>query len=314
MSRPTEPRSPAGAAASSARAQAAGAEVDTANEAADRYLVEVGTRIRRLRTERRLSRRVLGERAGLSQRFIAHLEAGSGNISLKRLKRLADALDTDLAEIVAIAPAGSAVRALADRLAGAPAGVRAEVARLLDGLDCEAADRISARRIALVGLRGAGKSTLGRLAAKRLGLAFVELNSEISRSAGLGIAEIFALYGEEGYRRHERAELTRIARRGTVVLAVAGGIVDHHESYEFLKRNFLCVWLRASPEEHMARVIAQGDRRPMAGNPDAMADLCRILRTREAAYAEADASLDTAGRELDVSAAELAALIERLTR
>ena len=166
----------------------------------------------------------------------------------------------------------------------------------------------------MVGLRGAGKSTLGKMTATRLGLDFVELNAEISRASGLGWTTVFALYGDDGYRRLEREQLRRIATRSGLILAVAGGIVDHHETYRFLRQNFTTVWLKARPEDHMSRVIAQGDNRPMAGSADAMADLNRILAGREAFYAEADATLETSDRTLEVSADELAALVEALVR
>jgi XRE family aerobic/anaerobic benzoate catabolism transcriptional regulator len=283
---------------------------------ADPYLAAVGARVRELRASRRLSRRALAEQAGLSQRFIAQLEAGYGNISVKRLKALVDALDGDLAEVVSgiPAPTDTKAAALARRISRAPDALKARIIRLLESAELGADDRIRARRVALVGLRGAGKSTLGRMLGERLGLDFVELNAEISRASGLGVDEIFALYGDDGYRRLEQEQLVRIARRDNLVLAVAGGIVDHREAYRFLKENFVTVWLKARPEEHMDRVIAQGDSRPMSGSPDAMADLRRILAAREASYAEADATLDTSSRQPEESAAELADLVGALLR
>lgn len=280
----------------------------------DPYLAAVGSRVRELRTTRRLSRRALADAAGLSQRFIAQLEGGFGNISLRRLKALVDALDGDLAEVVAGIPAPSNAEAtrLARRIERAPGPAKARILEFLEAAEAGRGDKASARRIALVGLRGAGKSTLGRIIAERLGLAFVELNAEITRASGLGIEEIFALYGDQGYRRLEQEALVRCAGRSSLVLAVAGGIVDHRDSYRFLNENFLTVWLKARPEEHMARVVAQGDNRPMAGSADAMADLTRILAAREAAYAIADATLDTSGRELEESASELADLAAAL--
>lgn len=280
------------------------------------FLEAVGARVRGLRTAHRLSRRALAERAGLSQRFIAQLEGGYGNISVRRLKTLVDALDGDLAEVVAGISASASANAdaacLAHRIARAPEPVKSRIFELLDTGSADVGDKATARRIALVGLRGAGKSTLGQLSAARLGLDFVELNAEISRASGLGVDEIFALYGGDGYRRLEREQLRRIAARTGLVLAVAGGIVDHHETYRFLKENFMTVWLKARPQEHMSRVIAQGDNRPMAGAADAMADLNRILEGREAFYAEADATLDTSDRTLEMSAEELATLVDAL--
>ncbi len=289
---------------------------DAIDRQPDPFLAAVGARVRDLRTAQRLSRRALAERAGLSQRFIAQLEGGYGNISVRRLKALVDALDGDLAEVVAgiPAPANAEAAHLARRIADAPEPVKTRILDLLDTGRFDAGDKVAARRIALVGLRGAGKSTLGKMTATRLGLDFVELNAEISRASGLGVDEIFALYGDDGYRRLEREQLKRIATRSSLILAVAGGIVDHHETYRFLRQNFTTVWLKARPEDHMSRVIAQGDNRPMAGSADAMADLNRILAGREAFYAEADATLETSDRTLEVSADELAALVEALVR
>jgi XRE family aerobic/anaerobic benzoate catabolism transcriptional regulator len=283
---------------------------------ADPYLAAVGARVRELRTSRRLSRRALAEQAGLSQRFIAQLETGYGNISVKRLKALVDALDGDLAEVVSGIPAPTDIKAaaLARRISRAPDALKARIIRLLDSAELGTDDRVRARRIALVGLRGAGKSTLGRMLGERLGFDFVELNAEISRASGLGVDEIFALYGDDGYRRLEQEQLVRIAGRDNLVLAVAGGIVDHREAYRSLKENFITVWLKARPEEHMERVIAQGDSRPMSGSLDAMADLRRIFAAREASYAEADATLDTSSRQPGESAAELVDLVGALLR
>ena len=170
-----------------------------------------------------------------------------------------------------------------------------------------------AGRIALIGLRGAGKSTLGRKIAEAFGLRFVELNREIESNNGLGISEIFALYGGERYRQLERDCLDRmIASDGPMVLAIAGGIVDQPETYRRLLSNFTVIWLRASPDEHMARVLAQGDRRPVAGHPAAMEHLHGMLRDREPAYALAHTHFDTSGQSLSQSVDGLCELIEAM--
>jgi XRE family aerobic/anaerobic benzoate catabolism transcriptional regulator len=159
-----------------------------------------------------------------------------------------------------------------------------------------------AQRIAMIGLRGAGKSTLGRLAAAHLKLPFLELNEDIEQASGMPVNELIALYGQEGYRHLERQSLERVvATHDTVVLAVAGGIVSQPETFNYLLRNFHTIWLKADPEEHMARVRGQGDERPMAGNPDAMAELRNILTSREALYSRAEANVDTAKATLEES-------------
>jgi XRE family aerobic/anaerobic benzoate catabolism transcriptional regulator len=168
-------------------------------------------------------------------------------------------------------------------------------------------------RICLIGLRGAGKSTLGRLLAAELSLPFEELNRRIEAQGGMPVEDIIALYGQEGYRRLEHQALESIvAASDAVVLAVAGGIVTEPETFAFLLRHFHTVWLRATPEEHMARVRAQGDERPMAGNPKAMEDLRAILASREALYARAGAAIDTTGLSLRESLAHLREAVTRL--
>jgi XRE family aerobic/anaerobic benzoate catabolism transcriptional regulator len=161
-------------------------------------------------------------------------------------------------------------------------------------------------RVALIGLRGAGKSTLGALLAKDLGVPFVELDREIEREAGTSLSEIFLLYGQQGYRRYERRCLEKlIAERGRCVIATGGSIVSEPATYDLLLSACFTIWLKAAPEEHMARVIAQGDTRPMAGNLEAMDDLRRILDGRAALYARADATVDTAGRSVERSMKDL---------
>jgi XRE family aerobic/anaerobic benzoate catabolism transcriptional regulator len=165
-------------------------------------------------------------------------------------------------------------------------------------------------RVALIGLRGAGKSTLGRLAAKRLRWKFIELNREVERESGFSMAEIFRLYGQEGYRRLELEALRKIAaRREPLILATGGGIVSEPTTFELLVSSFFTIWLKASPEEHMARVRQQGDLRPMANERAAMDDLRTILSTREPFYARADAVVDTSGRSVDSGANEILSVV-----
>ncbi len=165
-------------------------------------------------------------------------------------------------------------------------------------------------RICLIGLRGAGKSTLGELAGQALNLPFVELNSEIEEQSGMPVNEVIALYGQEGYRRLEAQAISRvISTHDDIILAVAGGIVAEPETFNLLQSHFHTIWLRATPEEHMARVREQGDERPMAGNLEAMDQLRSILTSREALYGKALAQLDTSGQSVDISLAQLRALI-----
>lgn len=264
-----------------------------------KLLETVGGRVRKARGAIGLSRRVLSERSGVSQRYLAQLESGQGNISLALLMRIAEALDTNISTFVDDRSQDTSPSENADLpalLQQATPAQRAQVRRILT--DQSTSHR--ACRIALIGLRGAGKSTLGEVAAHKLGVEFVELNNEIERASGIAIDEVIELYGQEGYRQLEFQALERLAKtKDQVVIAVAGGIVSQHETFDFLLENYNTVWLKAEPEEHMDRVRAQGDERPMTGNPDAMTDLKRILTSREASYARATYRLDTSGAGLD---------------
>ena len=271
-------------------------------------IARVGARVRAARVQAGLSQRALSERSGLSLRYVAQVEAGVGNISIGRLEGLAGALGLPVAALVA---EGGIEAQDAARLAALwSAADPATRARALAVLDPQRARARKARRICLMGLRGAGKSTLGALVAADLGLPFVELREEIEREAGMPVAEIIALYGAEGYRELEAAALAGIvSARAGVMLAAAGGIVEHDAAMGALLTRFHTVWLRAAPSEHMERVRAQGDLRPMQGNPRAMVQLRQILRGREAQYAQADLRLDTANRTTEQSRADLRALI-----
>jgi XRE family aerobic/anaerobic benzoate catabolism transcriptional regulator len=173
---------------------------------------------------------------------------------------------------------------------------------------------VPVERVALIGLRGAGKSTLGRLAGERLGWPFLELNKEIEAQTGLSIAEVFSLYGQEGYRRLELAALEQVlARKGAMMLATAGGIVAEPITFELLMSSFFTVWVKAKPAEHMSRVREQGDLRPMADDKTAMAELMTILSSREPLYARADAVVDTSDRDVEASLNELLRVIGSAT-
>jgi XRE family transcriptional regulator, aerobic/anaerobic benzoate catabolism transcriptional regulator len=228
---------------------------------AARLLSELGRRVRARRARLGYTLDELAGRAGLSPRFLIQVEAGTANISVRKLAGLARALGTTPAALLA--------------------EPGAEPARPV---------------VALLGLRGAGKTTIGRRLARRRRVAFVELDRRVEQAAGMSLAEIFALHGEQYYRRLERETLERVldeAGPRRLVLAAGGGLVTSPETYALLRRRALTVWLRADPEDHWNRVVQQGDRRPMAEHPGAMAELRRLLASRRKLYAEADASVDT---------------------
>ncbi len=272
-------------------------------------LGKVGENVRLARTERRVSRRALSTASGVSQRYLAELEAGRSNISIGLLQAIADALGTTIAELagdMATRPLPGDAD-LASAFNTADIAVRQQILELLD----IASPPKNCLKIALVGLRGAGKSTIGRMAAKQLGMGFVEINDEIETICGMAIDEVIALYGQEGYRQLERQALERVLEfEKPLVIAVAGGIVCEPDTYEKLLRTCRTIWLKAMPEEHMARVRAQGDERPMAGNPAAMDDLRAILTGREQHYARANAVVDTSAMGLERTLGETVRLIQ----
>jgi XRE family transcriptional regulator, aerobic/anaerobic benzoate catabolism transcriptional regulator len=272
------------------------------------FLAKVGERVRVARARKGISRKVLSNLSGVSLRYLAQLEGGDGNISIALLKRVAEALDHRIEWLVGEDdPWNSEVMAAASLFRTA---TREQRAKAFEILDPQNASVKKARRIALIGLRGAGKSTLGRLSAAALEIPFVELNEEIEQVSGMPVTEVMALYGQEGYRRLEREAVERVASTHDVMmLAVAGGIVSEPDNFNCLLRHFHTIWLKARPEEHMGRVRAQGDTRPMAGNPAAMDELKAILTSREALYARADAQLNTSGRSLDASLEDLIGVI-----
>jgi XRE family transcriptional regulator, aerobic/anaerobic benzoate catabolism transcriptional regulator len=277
---------------------------------AEAFIRVVGERVKTARLNRGLSRRALAEGSAVSQRYLAQLESGQGNISIGLLKRVSTALDQPIEWLVGEAqPAQTQALRVAALFLAAPEEKRR---RVLDILDPNPMRLQRGRRIALIGLRGAGKSTLGRLSAAALKIRFVELNREIESTSGMPVHELIALYGQEGYRRLERQALEKVAEaEEALVLAVAGGIVSEPDAFSLLLRRFHTIWLKAKPEEHMARVREQGDMRPMAGNPAAMEALKTILTTRESLYARAEIVIDTSGKSADESLSELLAAIER---
>lgn len=245
------------------------------------FLLQVGRRVREVRIARGLSRRALAAGSGVSERYLAQLESGLANASILVLQHVAQALD--------VGPA----RFISDDSSSSPAPAETR-----------------GRRIALIGLRGAGKSTLGALLAAQVQAPFIELDREVEREAGIALAAVFELYGQPGYRRYERASLEAVLRdHPRFVLATGGSIVSERPTYDRLLDACYTVWLTASPDRHMERVVQQGDMRPMAGRPHAMEDLERILDVRAPLYERADRAIDTSDATVAESLAALAAAV-----
>ncbi len=281
----------------------------------DPFLAALGERTRALRARRGLTRKGLAKAAEVSERHLANVEMGVGNASVQFLRQLAQALSCSLAELVgdetASSPEWLMIRELLRGRSDAElVQARGALAAMFGAPASPAARR---QRIALIGLRGAGKSTLGRGLAEGWNLPFVELNRSIEALAGCTLSEIHSLYGPAAYRRYEkRAMEETIQRFPRAVIATPGGVVSDPATFNLLLAHCYTVWVRATPEEHMGRVLAQGDTRPMAGNTgnaEAMNDLRRILESRAAFYSKADAVFDTSEKAPDVA---LAALREQL--
>ena len=277
------------------------------------FLETLGDRVRTARGRRGLSRKLLAEYAGVSERYLAQLEAGKGNISIILLRNIATALDLTLEDLVCEDQAtNTEIGVILHMLRCATPEERRLAKDALTRKHRRSNGSARAQRVALIGLRGAGKSTLGRLVAADLGAPFIELNDEIAKMSGLSVPEIFNLYGPEGYRRLERRCLQQVIdAHDSVVLATGGGIVADPTTYDALLSAFFAVWLRTAPEEHMERVRAQGDMRPMAGNAEAMDELKLILSSRETLYGRADRELDTSNRSVEECRSSLAELLKR---
>src|SRR6267142_702448 len=235
----------------------------TAPQQEHAYLSRLGERVRAWRTEHGMTRKALSLACGVSERYLAQLESGRGNISVLLLRKVARAMGVTVEHLV-----------------------REEESAARSG------------RIALIGLRGAGKSTLGERLAQSLGLPFVELDREVEKEAGAKLGEVFAMYGQDGFRRFERRALERVLDENErAVVATGGGLVTDPSTYELLLERCFCVWLKASPQEHMSRVVAQGDMRPFSGRTQgrsaALDEIRRLLADRERLYARAPLALDT---------------------
>ena len=266
----------------------------------DEFLVDLGTHVRAVRAQHGMTRRILARDSDVSERYLAKLETGQGNVSISILRQIADAMDMNLIDILAVGDQLSpemqelyqlARHLPADQLAIAISEIRKQLAR---------SEHVAkARRISLIGLRGAGKSTLGTLLAENLGCEFVELNKCIEREFGAGLDEIFSLAGQPSFRRLERQCLTDIvANHDDIVIATGGSIVVDEQTFSMLLNRTHVVWVQAEPEEHMSRVVAQGDMRPMRGSREAMKDLKQILAARIPLYRRADAKCSTSGKSI----------------
>jgi len=280
-------------------------------ESNDDFLLSLGKRVRELRNRRGLTRKMMAREADVSERHLAQLEAGEGNVSIVLLRRIAAALHVSLAELFAAEAETQHEKILIQRfLERLPAHrVDDAMSRLLREFgDEEVARR---KRVALIGLRGAGKSTLGLRLGLEMNIPFIELDREIEKDTGMPLGEIFSLYGQTGYRAIERRSLERVLlEQERAILSVGGGVVSEKETYDYLLSNCYTVWIKARPEEHMARVIAQGDLRAIAGGNQAMEDLRRILEAREPLYRKADMYLDTSGDSADESIVKLKAALQ----
>jgi XRE family aerobic/anaerobic benzoate catabolism transcriptional regulator len=264
----------------------------------DSYLQRVGERVRNARNRRGMARKDLARESGVSERYLAQLEAGQGNVSILLMRQIAGALAVPLATLVQDGPDRPVEHRLIEQWldALAPAAL-AETYQLLQSSFGPALGRQRAGRIALVGLRGAGKTTLGKRLAAHLQVPFLDMGVEIERDSGMSLSEIFSLSGQGTYRRLERRCLERlIAEYDRAVIETGGSLVSEPATYELLLQACHTVWIRTSPEEHMGRVVRQGDLRPMAASDEAMEDLRRMLAEREPLYGRADTAIDTASR------------------
>jgi XRE family aerobic/anaerobic benzoate catabolism transcriptional regulator len=262
------------------------------------FLLRLGERVRKIRSGRGMSRKALAKHSDVSERYLAQLESGTGNCSIILLRRIAQALNVPVAQLIDDRPDRSIenllMRQLLDRLS--PTQV-AEAREILLSRFGGPSSEVRAGRIALIGLRGGGKSTLGRLLSTQLGVPFIELDREIERESGMALSELFEMFGQATFRRMERAALeSTLEKNPRFVLATGGGLVTEASTFELLLTSCLTVWVRAKPDEHMNRVAEQGDLRPMSGNTRAMDDLVSILGSREPLYAKADITLDTTGQ------------------
>lgn len=287
-------------------------DIENEAPARDPVLQALGERVRMMRARKGVSRKALAGSSGVSERHLANLELGVGNASIVVLTQVANALGCTVADLISddgqASPEKMLINALlTDRSEADLTKARVALSELFGEAGTHAARR---RRIALIGLRGAGKSTMGQLLAEDLGVPFIELTREVERVAGCSLAEIQSLLGQTAYRRYERRALEEvIGLYPDAVIATPGGIVSDPGTYKLLLSECMTIWLQASPEEHMQRVVTQGDLRPMAGNSEAMDDLKRILVSRAPMYGKAGLTMDTSGKSQSENFAALVGLV-----
>jgi XRE family aerobic/anaerobic benzoate catabolism transcriptional regulator len=278
------------------------------------FLAAIGSEVRRSRAKRGMTRRQLAQASQTSERYLAQIESGVGNPSVSVLRAIAQALDLPCSALLPEAGARTAAHgAILDLLAQVPEGELPALAKDIETRLARPGGADRARRIALVGLRGAGKSTLGRMLAQHLGWPFIELDRLVEEDYGASIPDLIEMAGTATFRRHERSALDRIITANeAAIVTTAGGIVANPETYALLLRRTHTIWIKARPEDHMSRVMAQGDFRPMAQNRAAMADLVAILEARRADYSRAEAEIDTSGEAIEQSFAKLLHIVTAL--
>jgi len=270
----------------------------------DAFIKQTGERVLQARLAQGMSRRVLSERAGVSSRTIVLLETGTGNTSIALLFRIASALGHSVEWFLGQT---SQSRHNAERVVDYyHAASPPEQQRVLNILAAKKCSELKHKRLCLIGLRGAGKSTLGYRLGKLLSMPFLELNNAVEELSGLSVHEVMNLYGQDGYRQFEQQSLEHcVGSNQELILAAAGGVVSNPDTHAYLLKHFHTIWLKAAPEEHMDRVKRQGDSRPMAGNPEAMAQLRSLLTTREPLYGLSDATVDTTGLTIETALRDL---------
>jgi len=282
-----------------------GLQSDATHTAA--FLAAIGREVRRHRAKRGMTRRQLAQASVTSERYLAQIESGAGNPSAGVLHAIAQALDLPISALLPETGARiAALDVILDLVMQLPEGELPALAKEIEAHVVRAGSADRARRIAFVGLRGAGKSTLGRILAQHLGWPFIELDRRVEEEYGASVPDLIEMVGTATFRRQERHALERvIAEHEAAIITTAGGIVANQETYALLLRCAHTVWIKARPQEHMSRVMAQGDFRPMAQNRQAMADLVAILEARRTDYARAEAEVDTSGDAIEQSFAKL---------